>query len=230
MARRIVGIDGSPASLEMARELAAREGHRNIEYRSGNFNDLELPEEAFDLIFFHAAMHHVGNLEGLFEQIARSLRPDGLLYLDEYIGPSRHEWNPETIEFADALYRLFPRLWRKRDRLAYPIEPDDPSEAVRSSEIPAFLRSSMEVLEEHPYGGHLLSLILPELDPAALSPERWREIVERLVAAEERDLRFSARASYYGVFVARPSGRAPAPAIRVAVRSLARAVGRRLCG
>jgi SAM-dependent methyltransferase len=230
IARRIVGVDGSPASLEMAQELAAREGHSNIEYRAGNFNDLVLPAGAFDVIFFHASMHHVGNLEGLFEQIARSLRPGGLLYIDEYIGPSRHEWNADALDFADALYRMLPRLWRRRDRLVYPIEPDDPSEAIRSAEIPAFLRSSMEVLEQRSYGGHLLSLILPELDPATMSPEQWRGIIDRLIAAEERDLRLSDRVSYYAVFVARSPNRPPVPAVRTALRSLARAVGRRLIG
>lgn len=51
-------------------------------------NRLELPPGSFDFgVAWHGA-HHIENLGGLFYQVHQSLRPGGLLFIYEWIGPT----------------------------------------------------------------------------------------------------------------------------------------------
>jgi ubiquinone/menaquinone biosynthesis C-methylase UbiE len=59
-----------------------------IRYFAADFNRCNLPRRAYDAVFFHQSLHHVAYVERLFAQVWRTLKPSGLLYLDEYIGSS----------------------------------------------------------------------------------------------------------------------------------------------
>ena len=52
-----------------------------------NCNRLLLPEAAFDLAVAWHGAHHVENVGGLFYEIHQSLRPGGMLFIYEWIGP-----------------------------------------------------------------------------------------------------------------------------------------------
>ena len=81
-------FDGSLASLALARSEARREGMADrIRYLAADFNRPALPRATWDLILFHQSVHHVARLERVYRDVARALAPDGLLYLDEYVGP-----------------------------------------------------------------------------------------------------------------------------------------------
>ena len=86
-----------------------------------------------------------------------------------------------------------------------PVDWRDPTEAIRSSEILPVVRSLFEVVEERPYGGNFLSVIVPHLRLDALgSPgEADREaLLERIIEAERQHLARGA-ASFYAVLVCR---------------------------
>lgn len=199
----IVGIDLLESAIERARELARDAGLDGIEYRRADMNRLELEPDAFDVVFSHQALHHVADLEGCVAEIARALRSDGLLYVDEYVGPSRTEWRQPLIAAAEEIYQSLPKALRRRSRLRFPIDRSDPSEAVRSSEIIAMLERHFAIAERHDYGGHLLSLIHPHLRWDKLSQPEGLRAVEQLIAAERRLLAEGA-ASFYTVLIAEP--------------------------
>ena len=126
----IVGLDISRVSLRKAKELARQEGMRGIRYRRADFNELRLPREAYDIVFFHGSLHHVADPDGLLAEVHSALRPGGFLYVDEYVGPSRDEWSAEHLAEAREEYeKLDDEL--KRYPLNPPIAPGDPSEMVR---------------------------------------------------------------------------------------------------
>jgi len=158
-----------------------------------------LPRAAFDVVFFHQSLHHVVSLEALFAEVMLSLRPGGLLYLDEYIGPSRFDWNDERLAPHRAVYAGLPAEVRATERLQLPIQQDDPSEAVRSSEILPLLKVGFEIEEYRPYGGNILSVLYPELNKEHLTAT----VTDALIAAD-RDLVLRTGESYYAVIVARP--------------------------
>jgi SAM-dependent methyltransferase len=177
LVREIDAFDVSPASLEDARELARKEGLTDIHYRIGDFNDPDLPSRRYDIVFFQASLHHVAALERLFRRLSFALKRGGAVYVDEFVGPSRDRWTPGDLELAQSVLDLLPEGAKEKSRLTFPIETNDLSEGIRSSEIGKFLREFFEVIDWRPYGGQLVGLILPCLKPGwADSPEGCRYI------------------------------------------------------
>src|SRR5262249_16835557 len=200
----IIGIDASPVSVETARREADREGLSGIEYRVGDLESLKLPRRHFDAVFFHHSLHHVRSVERLLLEVDRALNADGLLFLDEFTGPSRGDWNDRLLARARALYAEVPRAWRLHDSLPAPIDQDDPTEAVRSSVILPRLRLLFALVLERPYGGHFVSLILPQLDRSAIPPASLDALLSQWLALEDEDLRTAPAASYLTAVLARP--------------------------
>jgi len=201
--RRITGLDLADGALAVAREAAARDGLDGIDYVKGDMNAPDVGEARFDAVFFHQALHHVSRLEQCLDAIAKSLKPGGMLYLDEYVGPSRHEWRKERLADAQRVYETLPPNMRRRRRLQLPVDWRDPSEAIRSSEIMGCVRERFDVEHDRGYGGNLLSVTYPHLD-FSRSSEDERNAVLRAIIDAETALLDDGVPSYYAVIVARP--------------------------
>ena len=197
----IVGLDISEGALEIARQKAAEDGLAGISYEQGDFNTFELPEKRYEIVFFHQSMHHVANLEHCVAQIASTLKPGGLLYLDEYVGPSRTEWQDSLLMTVNDVYSTIPRAARRTVDVPAPVEVDDPSEAVRSSEICEIVSRHFTTLTRRDYGGNLLALIHPLVDWTRLDAKQKTRILDQLTS-RERDLLRSGVPTFYSVIVA----------------------------
>ncbi len=146
LCQQIDAFDGSITSLHIACSAARQAGLADrIRYFAADFNRCALPRHAYDIVFFHQSAHHVTALEELFSQLLTALKPNGLLYLDEYVGPSRFDWNDSLLAAQRAFYECLPRAMRAADRLPLPIQQDDPSEAVRSGDIESRLKIGFEI-------------------------------------------------------------------------------------
>ena len=191
----IDAFDGSTNSLRIARDEAAKAGMtKRIRYYASDFNEPVLPRKAYDAVFIHQAAHHVAKLEKLYRAILHTLKDDGLLYLDEYIGPSRFYWSDATIARHRQIYA---GLEKKRGEvLILPVHPYDPSEAFRSDEILPQLVIGFDIEEMRGYGGNLLSVLYP-------SAELSTAEIERLIS-EEKTIIAAGETPYYAIVVARP--------------------------
>jgi SAM-dependent methyltransferase len=197
----ILGIDISAGALELARSRAAARGLTGVEYRQGDLNSLNLPSRSFDAAFFHQALHHVEDLDGCLSAMASALKPGGLLYLDEYVGPSRQEWIPALIAEADRFFVSLPAAIKRRRHIGVPVDWRDPTEAVRSSEILSAVSRYFKIEARRDYGGNFLAVIHPHLRLDHLSPAERDELLRSIVQAETEHLK-SGAASYYTVLVA----------------------------
>jgi SAM-dependent methyltransferase len=217
----IVGIDLSPRVLEAAAAAAAREGLPSIRYVRADMNALEVEGGPFDIVFGMGAVHHCANLEALFEAVSRLLAPGGWFLLDDFVGPARFQWTDRQLLQVNRILSTLPdRLLRTRsgrvrggftratvdELIAF-----DPSEAVRSDEIPALVRRHFTVEEHRGYGGSLLQLALSaiahnfERDDGAL-------YLDRLIAAEDRLLQAGLLGDDFAVMIARPKDGGTRPA------------------
>lgn len=181
-------FDLSPASVREAEQTAEAEGIHGVTYRLGDFNRPILEEAKYDIVFFHASLHHVANLEGLFSALSRALRRGGAIYVDDYVGRSRHEWRAAHLREAQAFLDRVPREALRRARVDFPVGRDDPSEAVRSDEIEEFLREYFDLVEWRPYGGQLAGLVLPCIDPGWAGSADGHRFVQEALDREERQL------------------------------------------
>jgi SAM-dependent methyltransferase len=196
----IDAFDGSPQSIEIAKNLAAAAGAGDaISYFVGDFNEPRLPRNAYDIVFFHQSAHHVAKLEKLYSRILRALRRDGILYLDEYVGPSRNDWDETLIRPHREAFARVSAEARLYEQLPLPIHPDDPSEALRSSEIIPQLLNGFDVVARRDYGGTLLSVLFPSLNWANSPPELIGNMI-----AWEKELLSHGHESYHAIVVAKP--------------------------
>ena len=159
-----------------------------------------------DLIFFHASLHHIEKLEKVLSLCARRLAQGdpGLLYVDEYIGPSREEWTESDLRHAATLFEGVPRQFRQAETLSYPVAYDDPTEMVRSSEIEPVLRQHFEIIAYRPYYGNVLMPLVCGIRPEGLDDPSVRAILRDAMKFEDSLVRQSALDPMYAVFVGRP--------------------------
>jgi ubiquinone/menaquinone biosynthesis C-methylase UbiE len=191
-ADRFTGIDLSSAAIQVARDKAKQAGLENITFVEGDLNDIQLESNSFDAIVAQMCLHHVENLEGLFDQVAAALVPGGVFAVNDYVGPTRWQFTRMQLLLTNALLFLLPRrlkvshpegtlktrIWRPTIQNMVDM---DPSEAVRSEEILPLFAQRFAVEHCTDYGGSVSSLVLNRIignfredDPQSL---RWFKFI-----------------------------------------------------
>lgn len=213
IAQRMTGIDSAPGRLKKAAELSES---LPIEYHRQNINALSLQENSFDFGLCKTILHHITMLEHVLSELKKALRPGALLYVDEYIGPARFQFQEKTLQIGDqalaalpaALRRFEYNRWEIKTKISR-IDPEiviaaDPSEAIRSDEISGLLQQFFTVVEAHGTGGALLFSLLDGIahnfDP---EDEEHNNILRALCAFEEKLTRRHLIADIFKVYVLR---------------------------
>jgi len=75
----VLGIDLSRKMIEEARR---RNGDSKIEYRVCGIEEYEYPDHTWDCVVSNLALHYIENLEGVFQNVYRTLKPDGVFLLN----------------------------------------------------------------------------------------------------------------------------------------------------
>ncbi|HEX4440644.1 MAG TPA: class I SAM-dependent methyltransferase [Thermoanaerobaculia bacterium] len=193
----IDAFDLSDRSLADARLEAEKEGITGINYQIGDFNNPKLESNRYDVVFFHASLHHVSSMERLFRRLAFSLKPRAAVYVDEYVGPSRQDWQLSDLGMAQALLDILPDDAKVGPTINPPIEPNDPSEAIRSSEIEEFLLDFVDLIDWKPYGGQLVDLVLPYVSHDWSTSAEGMRYVQSLLGIEDFELARRPSSSHY---------------------------------
>lgn len=147
--KSFVGIDIAADALDEARKIAAEQG-LDIEYRTGDLNDVRLSPGEFDLVITQNCLHHILELEHLAEEIWTCLKPGGLLWIDDFIGETQFQWLDKRLIFVNELLAAIPERYRVSALTGLMVGPYEraapgnigsPFEAIRSGEImPVFTR------------------------------------------------------------------------------------------
>jgi len=165
------GIDISSKSIELAKKKAQEQGYSDrLHYVVSDLNFIQLEPSLYDVVYAGASIHHIFNLDQVFEEIRKSLKPDGLFIMNEFIGPTRFQWTDKQIEIINEILDILPDHLKKdtEGRLKTTVcRPSisemvntDPSEAVRSKEIIPLLGNYFNIIERVDYGGTILSQLL----------------------------------------------------------------------
>ena len=117
------------------------------------------------------SLHHIENLEHIFRQIQKALKPNGLFVLNEFVGPNRFQWTKKQVDIANDLLEIIPLKYKHckiRNEIKKTVyQPTvqsmietDPSEAVRSEEIIDIVTSIFKIIHRQDYGGTILNILL----------------------------------------------------------------------
>jgi GT2 family glycosyltransferase/SAM-dependent methyltransferase len=214
--------DIAPGGIETARRLAREEGFDHIHYEVRDITAantaVDLPPERYDAVWFESSLHHIEPLERVCEQVARTLKPDGFLFLNEYVGPSAFAFSARQRELIRAAFALIPARFRRSFQPGGPeclrsapiptpdeVRAEDPTEAVRSADILSVVADYFEIVSRRETGGTLLQFLLHgiagnfhEGDPESL------RVLRMLFEIEDALLETGEVRSDFAVIAARP--------------------------
>jgi demethylmenaquinone methyltransferase/2-methoxy-6-polyprenyl-1,4-benzoquinol methylase/ArsR family transcriptional regulator len=91
LADRGVGIDQSPAMLNLARTRVERAGLRHVQLRQGDLYALPVERDGYDLVILHQVLHYLDDPVRALREAARVLRPGGRLLVVDF-APHSHEF------------------------------------------------------------------------------------------------------------------------------------------
>lgn len=109
-----LGLDVAEGALLKARERAAEESMHCITYERADLNDYRWEKEKYDLVIANGALHHIKNLEGVIAGIRDTLKPGGILYSSEYVGPAYMNHSVRQLQIINAASFLVPYELRAR--------------------------------------------------------------------------------------------------------------------
>ena len=95
----VVGLDRSEAMLEAAREkwsAIAAEAAGRVDFRVGDAHELPLETASVDAAFAHMVLHSLEEPERAIVEMARVVRPGGLVVLVDFM-PHEHEWMRQEL-------------------------------------------------------------------------------------------------------------------------------------
>lgn len=108
----MVATDLSALRLDRARRSAQEAGVLEcFEFKTIDFNAFKFDRQ-FDAFLAHHVLHHIVNLEGLFDTIRESMHEESVFLTNDMIGRNGHQRWAEVLEWIDALWPMLPQHYR----------------------------------------------------------------------------------------------------------------------
>ena len=160
--------EGAVASGKARAEAAGLAG---LHFSVADGNTIVLQPGSYDFIYASHSLHHITDLEHLCAQCAAALRPGGVMFASDYVGPSRMQYSDRHLALMNEMLARLPpekrldnmhgfqeKLLIQRTPLEV-FEMYDPSEAPRSAEILQVLGQFFDLQVQH-YGMELTYEVL----------------------------------------------------------------------
>lgn len=110
-------LELNPHMLERGQALAAAEGvSDNLAFVETDFNHWTAPH-SYCGVMANQSLHHVTNLEGLFDEVRRTLKPEGAFVISDMIGRNGHMRWPEALEVVHRFWEELPEGYRYNHQL-----------------------------------------------------------------------------------------------------------------
>jgi ubiquinone/menaquinone biosynthesis C-methylase UbiE len=101
-AASVVAFDATAPMLDKARARCAKAGVRNVEFKSGDAENLPFADAEFDGAVTRAAVHHFAEPQRAFDEMFRVLRPGGAIVVADVISSE----DAEESRLHNAIERL----------------------------------------------------------------------------------------------------------------------------
>jgi SAM-dependent methyltransferase len=98
---KVIGIDFTPAMIELARKNAAVRGYNNIEFRQGDIEEMPVASNTADVIVSNCVLNLVPNKDAVIKEIFRVLKPGGHFSISDIVLEGKL---PKAIQEAAEMY------------------------------------------------------------------------------------------------------------------------------
>lgn len=128
------------------------------------------------------------------------MKKNGLLIIDEYVGPNRLQYPKKQIQAINNSLQLIPKKYRKiyktpmyKNRVSgaglFRMKLADPSECVDSESILPTLRKRFKPVIEHPCGGNVVMYALKDIaHHFKIMDKEKTEILHKVIEIEDKYL------------------------------------------
>lgn len=187
------GVDISENAIATAREIA-KEQNLPLTYEAADLNFVKLPEKTFDLVVAQTCLHHILFLERVAEQVWRSLRSSGYLWIHDFIGETQGQYDSKRLTIVNQLLAVLPEKFRKNKitgRLVTDIKRPvpghlgSPFESIRSGEIVSVFQHWFSIEWKLEFGAFLQLVAPPGTRAAYLENEDTKALFEVLMLLDD---------------------------------------------
>ena len=110
----VAGVDASPKMIELARERATREApNRNVRFQVGDMSLLQADTASVDAITAGYALRNAPQYEVAVREIARVLKPGGVLATLDFYRPESMLWRSIFLAYLETAGNWVGWLWHR---------------------------------------------------------------------------------------------------------------------
>jgi len=156
-------FDAFDISEKYIQEAKSQKGDRLINYFIDNINNLQkIKPNSYDAIFNFAILHHATELDDAMKKLSDSLKPNGLIFNEEYVGPARNQYSDEHLNIMLEVMADLPEKFRSKHSLRPPLANFrvEPSEAIHSDLVISTFKKYFDIVYERNMNGGIAYQIL----------------------------------------------------------------------
>jgi SAM-dependent methyltransferase len=189
----MLGLDLNEEIMEEAKKLVQQTG-LNIKFEQCDLNYISLPKNSFDFVFAHASLHHIINLEHLFQQVHDALSPDGEFFIFDIIGKNRVLLWEENLHFLNRILERIPSHLRDdgMGKVVSKIEIGlhTGMEGIRQEEIPNLLFQYFHPKFYYTHDAFIRFIATHEVIGKHLSSgsQECKDVLDYLIAEDEHSI------------------------------------------
>lgn len=211
--KEVVCVDIAENLLEIGAVSATKKGLKNIRFITQNIYEFDFKESEYDIVFFKSSLHHFDDIENfLTTKIRTTLKENGLLIINEFVGATRHQFSKNQISEINKAIQLIPKKYRVRFKSnlhknkyrgvgLLRMIMADPSECIDSSSIMPSIHKNYTTIKEKPYGGNLLLSALRDISHHFYNLNDEKEVIlEKLFLLEDEYLKNNTSDYVFGVY------------------------------
>ncbi len=118
-----LNFDAFDISEKYIQEAEEKKGKRSIRYFIDDVNNLQnLEPKKYDAIFNFAILHHATEVENAMKKLSITLKPEGLIFNEEYVGPARNQYSDAHLQIMLEVMSDMPQKFRSKHILRPQLE------------------------------------------------------------------------------------------------------------